>query len=1120
MSRAHAQQLLAEATGRLSKTIPVGAAMLQDVYERFAVLFLLSISMLANAQTFRGAINGTVTDPSDGVIAKAQIRITEIATGVSHNTVTTTDGEFSVQDLPRGSYAVTVAAPGFGTYTADSVPVTAGSIYTVKVKLSLAQEKTSVQVSAAALAIDTTTATQSITIPEEVVQNLPMNGRDFTQLIAIAPGYGGYSINGGGTLNGARNNGINWQLDGTDNNDFWYNIPAINQGGVSGVSGVVMPIDAIGEFSAQTHSDAETGRDAGGTTNVILKSGTNHLHGTTYYYNRNEFYAAHSPFFVHTPQFPRAPRLRNENYGFTVGGPIIKNKTFFFFGFEKQDYIFGLTGLATEPSTAWIQSAQALLTKYNVSQSPLSTTLFSTLWPSSIGTLPGTISNFFANVPATGYSYNGVVKLDHNFSDKHHLSGHWFMGQGDQIQPPGAALVLVTASSNLGYYFEAAPIRVENYSAVLNSQFKPTLSNQVLFGVSYFNQIFHDANNSFDTRSLGLYLSPDALKNGQPIPGSPNIVISGFDQVGITPPEGRNDITGHLTDIASYVTGKHQLRFGGEVRQGRVDEFYFRRSLGSFTFDGTQGPWAGTCPAANALCTNTLALADFLAGDVSTSSIAVGNAERHVLVNSLGFFGQDAWRATPRLTLNFGLRYEYSGPLHNNDRDLPVFIPGKGLVIQGAGIDSIYPPDRNDFAPRFGFAFQPRHNGDLVVRGGVGVFYEQTAISPFLDNRPPNAAANGLENNPAGPDAVDNYSRNTYNWQTVQQGGQSIFPGVVTCASLNYTIEPGCGIPNPVTGANIYNVFSVGQNFRTPYYFNYDLQLERSFGNVAVLQVGYVGSQGRKLTVTENINQNGSFSVQYPNAGSINQVNSAITSNYNSLQSVLRIRSWHGFTSQFAYTWAHALDEATEFRGVIPLDGFNLNQEYGNSDFDTRENFTAYWTYEIPGFSHGPKILTHGWQLSGLLSFHSGQPFNFSGPGASGSQRPGLNLMGNPFAGVTHTFNPTTGEQWVNPAAFCVPSPTCLPENPNGDLSRNKFYGPGFADVDISVIKSIPITERFKLQLRAEMFNIFNRINLATGGGSVGSSGFVADTIGDFFGGPGIGPGEPFNMQLAAKIIF
>ncbi len=1086
-----------------------------------AILFLcLSGALLLDAQTFRGSINGVVTDPSGALVPNAQVQATEIATRASHNTITTADGHFSVQDLPLGAYKITVAAPAFATYTAENVRVTAGSVYTLTVRLSLAQENRSLDVAAAALTVDSTSTTQSDTIPEEAVQTMPLNGRDFTQLIAIAPGYGGYSINGGGTMNGARNNGVNWQLDGTDNNDFWYDIPAINQGGVSGIAGVLMPIDAIDEFSTQTQSNAETGRDAGGTVNVVLQSGTNGLHGTAYYYNRNEFYAARSPFFVPTPEFPRAPELRNENYGFTLGGPIIKNKTFFFLGFEKQNYIFGLTGLATEPSSAWIQNAQTLLSKYNVPQSSLSTTLFSALWPSSISTLPGTISNFFANVPATGYSYNYVAKLDHNFNSKHHLSGHWFMGQGNQVQPPGAALVLLEASSNLGYYFEEAPIRVENYSAVLNSQFTPKVSNQLLFGVSYFNQTFHDANNSFNTKALGLYLSPDAVMNGQPILGAPNIEISGFDQVGITPPEGRNDITGHLTDIVSYITGKHELRFGGEVRQGRVDEFYFRRSLGSFSFDGTQGPWAGTCSATNVVCTDTLALADFLAGDVSTSSIAVGNAERHVLVNSFALFGQDVWRATPELTLTMGLRYEYSGPLHNGDKDLPVFIPGRGLLIQGAGISSIFPPDGNNLAPRIGFAYQPGGKGDLVLRGGFGVFYEQTAISPFLDNRPPNAAANGLENNPAGPDAVDNYSRNTYNWLTVQQGGQSIFPGVVTCASLNYKVEPGCGVPNPITGANIYNVFSVGQDFRTPYYFNYNLQLEKGFGNAAVLQVGYVGSQGRKLTITENINQNGAFDSQYPNVGSINQFNSAVTSNYNALQSVLKIRSWHGFTSQLAYTWAHALDEATEFRAVIPLDGVNLNQEYGNSDFDTRQNFTAYWTYEIPGSSHGPKILTHGWQVNGILSFHSGQPFNFPGTGASGSQRPGLNLIADPFAGVSHTFNAATGEQWVNPAAFCVPSPTCLPDDPNGDLSRNKFYGPGFADVDLSVIKNIPITERFTLQLRAEMFNVFNRINLATGGGSVGSSGFVTDTIGDFFGGPGIGPGEPFNMQLAGKIIF
>jgi hypothetical protein len=386
-------------------------------------------------------------------------------------------------------------------------------------------------------------------------------------------------------------------------------------------------------------------------------------------------------------------------------------------------------------------------------------------------------------------------------------------------------------------------------------------------------------------------------------------------------------------------------------------------------------------------------------------------------------------------------------------------------------------------------------------------------MNPFLDFRPPISAADGLEDNPVGPDPVDSYSRNNYNWQTAQVGGASIFPGVTTCSG-NFAADPHC-----LSAGQTFNVFSVNQNFRTPYFYNFSLNVEKSLGKLAVLQVGYVGSDAHKLSVMTNINQNGAFSAQYPNYGSIIQLNSEGTSNYNSLQTTLKIRNWHGLGAQFSYTWAHALDEVTEYRGAIPLDSFNLAQEYGSSDFDTRQNFTAFWSYDIPGSSHGPRILTHGWQLSSFLSIHSGQPFNFN----AGTQRPGLNIISNPFAGVSHTFDLALGgEPWVNPAAFCVPGSVGCPgtTNPDGDLGRNVLVGPGFADVDLSVIKNIPIRERLRVQLRAEMFNIFNRENMATAAGSVGSNGVVSDTIGDFNGAPGLGPGEPFNMQLAAKIIF
>jgi len=1105
-------------------------------------LLLLTMAVAGQAQTFRGAINGTVTDPTGAVVPDAQVKATQVATGVEHTTTTTSVGQFVFQDIPLGIYKITVVAKGFVPFNVEKVEVVAGTIYTLPVKLSLTENSTTVEVSAASVALDTTTETQNMTIPSDVVQDAPLNGRDFTQLIAVSPGYGGYSVGGFGSLNGTRPNQMNWQIDGVDNNDLWHNIPAVNQGGVSGIAGVILPIDAIDEFSAQTQSGAEAGRNAGGTVNQVIKSGTNSFHGTMYHYNRNEFYGASSPFFQPSATVPKAPPLRNLNTGFSLGGPIRKDKTFFFTTFENQQYIIGLSGLATEPSDAWIAKAQTVLNDYEVSPSSLSQSLIGAngFWPhSQIGSLPATTGNFFSPVASTGYSYNGVLKLDNNFSEKEHLSIRGFMAQGSQTAPLGGSPALGTASSNLSYYFEKAPIHVYNYSAVLNSVLTNRFTNQVLFGYNYFNQVFSDANNSFDTKALGLYLSPDATNNGQPILGAPNIVIGGFEQIGLTPPEGRNDQTWHLSDAASYVMGNHQMRFGGEVRQAHVNEFYHRRGTGQFVFDGTQGPWAND----SSIDSNTKALADYLAGDVSSSSIQVGNPERTVIVNAFNLFFQDGWQATKKLNVNFGLRYEYFGPLHSSDKDLGVFVVGKGLEIQGNGIDSIYPPDRNNFAPRFGFAYQAKEN--LVVRGGVGVFYDQINMNPFLDFRPPIAAASGLQGNPIGPSPATNYSLGNYNWQTVQAGGASVFPGAATCSTLNFATaasSDNCGgTPNYVTGANLFNVYSVDQHYVAPYFYNYNLQLEKSFGSAAMLQVGYVGSSGHKLGIVSNINEStgdptmpyyGPFNAAFPNVGSIIELKSDGTSNYNSLQTVFKLRTWHGLTTQLGYTWAHTIDEISEYRAVVADDPTNLKVDKGSGDYDTRHLFTVSFDYAIPGAAWGPKILTHGWEVTSLWNFHSGQPYDeiLSGLYTDGSS---------PFSGISRSFSAADGGTlWINPGAFCA--------TPNGSctqlVSRNKYAGPAYGSVDLSVIKNIPIGERVKIQLRSDIFNMLNRINLASGPGSVATggcnqdlttgrcaapssanySGFgkVSDTIGDFNGAPGIGPGEAFNIQLAVKIIF
>src|SRR6266550_1988050 len=560
-----------------------------------AILVVLLLAVGINAQTFRSSINGTVTDPSGGSVPNATVKATESATGIDHTTTTTNDGAFSFQDISLGLYKVTVTATGFPVYTVDKVEVVAGQIYTLNVKLSLQQQTTTVEVSAAALTLDTTTQTQTMTIPDDVVQNMPLNGRDFTQMMSVAPGFGGYNVGGSGSRNGTRPNQINWQINGVDDHDFCHNLPAINQGGVSGTAGTVLPIDATVEFSVQTSSGPEGGRNAGGTANIVLKSGTNDIHGSLYYYNRN-------------------------------------------------DYVFGLSGIATEPSDAWVTLATDLLNNpvcapitatcttrkygnYNpVTRSTVSTNAIGTsgFWPrsgsSSIAGLQATAGNFFSPSSEFGYSYNGVARVDHQLSYKHHLSLHAIIGQGNQTAPLGGSPALGTASSNLAYYFEVAPLHDGNYGAVLNSTLSSRWNNQFLFGASYFNQLFHDNNNSFDTKAMGIFLSPDATAHGQPIHGAPNIIIAppskggsgGFEQIGLTPPEGRSDLTLHFTDIVSYSVGKHQFRYGAEFRHGKLNEFYHRRGTGKFVFDGTAGPWAGsaTCTASPLVC----ALADFLAG--------------------------------------------------------------------------------------------------------------------------------------------------------------------------------------------------------------------------------------------------------------------------------------------------------------------------------------------------------------------------------------------------------------------------------------------------------------------------------------------------------------------------
>ena len=748
-------------------------------YALYVPLSLVAICAISSAQTFRGGISGIVADQTSAVVPSAILKATNQATGLAYTTTSSSAGEFSFTDLPLGSYSIVVTSSGFSTLTINDVRVSAGSVYNLPVKMEVAQVASTVEVSAAALSVQTTDTTLNTTIATQTVQNLPVNGRDFIQMIGLSSGFSGYAAGANGSVDGARSNQVNWQIEGTDNNDQWWNIMAVNQGGIQSIPGVLLPLDSLEEFSLQTQGGPESGRNPGGTINLIIKSGTNQLHGSAYYYNRNEALAAESPF---TPPGTPKNEFRNQHWGLSLGGPIVKDKTFFFATYEEQKFVIGSQALATTPTVAYQQEALQLLNQYSVPLNPVSVNLLNALWPASSLTGPGTPNNYFTPTPETGFSHNGLIKLDHSFNNNNRLSFRWFVGQGIQVAPVG---------SHIPYYYQVGPMHVQNYSLVYNSVLAPSISNQLLFGVSYFDQVFSDANTAINPIALGLNTGVTASN----LVGAPFVSIGSFDSTGLTPNSGRQDVTGHVSDSLSMIKGAHQLRFGGEVRQARIDSFYTTGGRGAFFFNGAQGPWSGLLNDPT-FDSNIAALADFMAGSVYQSTIMSGNQERNVRMNSFDVFAQDSWQATRKLNVNLGLRYDYEGPIHDGQKDLSVFNPALGgLVVAGQQVADLYPKYWKAISPRVGLAYQPGKDGDLVIRAGFGVFFDTPAIVPFLDNSfslaTPSTRNNGpigVEGNPAGTNPV----------YLIQTNGYTITPNQLLFPS---TLS--------LTGNNVVNLFSV-----------------------------------------------------------------------------------------------------------------------------------------------------------------------------------------------------------------------------------------------------------------------------------------------------------------------
>jgi len=1077
---------------------------------------LLLVSVPALAQTFRGSINGTITDPSGAVIPGARVTATDAATAVARDTISSGAGEFSFPDLPLDAYNIKVEATGFQTTEIHGVQVLAGKIYTLPVKLTVSQQATTVEVSADALTLDTTTTTQTTTLEETALQDVPLNGRDFTQLLGSSVSFAGY--NNSGSVNGTRNDQINYTIDGTDNNDLYLQVDAVNQGGISGIAGVVYPVEALDEYSLQTTGNSESGRSPGGNLNVTTKSGTNQFHGDAYYYNRNEALAVLSPFV--TPGSPEQP-LRNQNYGASLGGPIWHDRTFFFLTYEEQKFVIGEPNTVTEPSPAYEKLALAELSKYGVKPSQVSENILSTLWdPSDIANLPGTPGNYSSSAPQAGYSHNIVAKLDHNFSEKSHLSGRWYFGQGYADAPS-----CIFVCSYLPEYFQTVPSHIQNFNVVWNYSIHPNLTNQVAAGVSYFMQDFADEVHSQNPLTLS------GLNTGASLSGAPQIAINGFDSIGVTPTSGRNDISGQIADTLSWTVGKHQIRAGLEFRRSYIDLYYNWGARGAFNFGsgGVLGPWGADSSVSDS---NILTLADFMAGYAYTSNITLGTQERFIYTHTGSLFTEDSYQVIPKLNLNLGLRYDYQQPFFTNDPNLSIFDPNNGgLVVAGGSskLNYIYNSNKVDLSPRFGLSYQLL-NG-TVVRANYGLYFDQPAGQAFFGNIGiPNGGSGGANNNPAGSQPNESIVLNT--------------PNPAPIWTLNQTtpiFTPAEGQP---TGSNIVSIYSVSRSFKTPYAELFGLNVEQSLGKSWQVNIGYVGSVSRHNLVLQDINQNAlggdqnsstvtvgantfpyqqstrPYFSQFPNFGIINQVNSAASSSYNALQVTLRSSTWHGLNSQFAYAWSHNLDDSSQFN-AIPQNSLNLAGDWGNANQDIRNHFASYLNYAIPGLSYGPKILTHGWELNSILKFQNGEPVNvLTGADNSGTAEgeDRANKTG-PAVNSDRSVQSHSYAQYLNPNSFSVPT-----NGTYGNLGRNQVIGPGFGDVDLSLLKNIPIyRERVRAQFRVEMFNVFNRINLAQPLNNLGygpAFGWSTSTIGVSYGAPGIGSGEPYNTQLALKILF
>jgi hypothetical protein len=1068
------------------------------LFTRFILIsaLLSACSSVLSAQEATGRIVGTVYDPSGAVVPGAHLVITNTATHVSRETSTDSSGYYQVLSLPVGSYTISADHKGFTSVTTSASALDINQSLKIDIKLPVGSTSETVTVETTATTVETINPTLGATVSSRPVQDLPLNGRNSLDLALLQPGVapadnpgngGAASANTAFSVSGGRNDSTTFILDGGNNNNLLSNGVVYNPNP-----------DAIQEFKIITSNfEAEYGRSAGGVVTVVTKSGTNAFHGSAFEFNRNNAYNANR-YFNNARGLSRNILKRNQ-YGGTFGGPILKDKLFFFAAYQGQRENQILSSAAVTPfSPAEIQgdfsasprksSIATFLQAHPFFQPNAALAAQGIMDPTKIdpvakayiqaGLIPAAIGNQIFQNPAQNNRDEITGKFDWHPTEKNSFNVLLGRSQNPNLNPanvPGFGTTTINHRQFANFTF----------TRILS----PTMLNE-----------FHataQRNDNLQAVPAAKLPLPNALGvgiNSDNPTGPTRLTFTGMTiGFSVQGPTSLIDNTFALSDTFSWTHGKHTMKFGGSFspyQNNTLFDFFINGSFGFSTRNGARDTHA-----------------NFLLGLPRTYT-QFPAAPSNIRSKATYLFAQDEWKIASNLTLSYGLRYEYSTPkLDTAGRSFSV-VPGqRSTVFPNAPVGLVFPgdpgvpkganfPDKNDFAPRFGFAWQPFKSSKTSVRGGIGVFYDILKGEDNLqfNGQPPFFGFASF----TYPSAV---GAGPYTFMTnpfTSTGNPNPFPSRPPDHNVNITQAFGAFGDG--------GVFFVDPHLRTPYTYQYNLSVEQELPTRMVLQAAYVGTTSHKLTALTDVNPFDPATIHTATPHRIlnetpgntdssfsflEEFRNASDANYNSLQLSLRRQSPTSVPFlgtvyyTLAYTYSHNIDNASGFRNstsTVPV--FSPGLFRASSDFDLRHVFSFSGGWDLP-FNRGPKRLVKGWSLYPIITYRTGYPLTVTADLATSKNDPGPSGAGD--AGLTHanligpvlyfdphrtqTFGGNTGAFFFNPGAFDNSNPT----PPYGTAPRNLLRGPSRTNMDLALAKSTPLYgERVGIELRVEAFNIFN----------------------------------------------